>query len=58
MLFVVRPCRRLPAHCVEVANGINNVLRYIFIEMKSHIEKRRGFVTGVQELQAKLTMKR
>lgn len=50
MLFVVRPCRRLPAQCVEVANGINNVLRYIFIEMKSHIEKRRGVVTGVQEL--------
>ncbi len=58
MLFVIRPCRRLPVQCAEIANGINNVLRCIFIEMKVPIEKRRGFVTGMQELYAKLTMKR
>ncbi len=58
MLFVIRPCRRLSMQCVEIADGINNVLRCICIEMKVPIEKRRGFVTGVQELQAKLTMKR
>lgn len=50
MLFLIRPCRRLPVHCVEIADGINNVLRYIFIEMNVPIEKRRGFVTGMQEL--------
>ncbi|TKS64130.1 MAG: hypothetical protein EWM73_00813 [Nitrospira sp.] len=50
MLFLVCPCRRLPVHCVEIADGINKVLRYIFIEMKVPIEERKGFVTGMQQL--------
>ncbi len=48
MLFLIRSCRRLPVQCVEIADGITKVLRYIFIEMKSPIEERKGFVTGVR----------
>ena len=49
---------RTDEEAIEIIDGIEEVLEYLFTELKAHAEKRKGFAEGIKEIMGRLSARK